>query len=385
MYLASWIFLLVLGGGFGLAGRVSAAEVTAVDSIRKYRFKAKNARDKKDYDEALQSYREYMKYESDEKRIKQAYYFIGKIHFEKEKFEAAKQALKQAVSLDSLYVNPNLTLYQIYLHQSLPDSAAQCLERVVQARPGKTQHRRKLADLYRRRNRTQAAIRHYVHLAEKAGSDVELFGLLAVLHEDLGATAQALEWRRRLLQVQGVARDSSGGGPEGQVETLESILELQRQSGDAEGIFETLKQLVESDPSNSYSYYSQIAEGAEKEDDKAMKIIGLEGMARSNPKDLETVAMLVDLHLRGEKQEMAYHWLERGLEVDETHAHLQLLRGDLIVLQGGAEEDAIEAFEQAMQDPVWGQTAQQRIWQLRPPETEEEKLKKKFFGSSDEE
>ena len=385
MYLASWIFLLVLGCGFGLADWASAAEITVVDSIRKYRFKAKNARDKKDYDEALRSYREYLKYESDDKKIRQAYYFIGKIHFEKDEFEAAKQALKQAVSLDSLYVNPNLTLYHIYLRQSRLDSAAQCLEWGVQARPGKTQHRRKLADLYRRQNRTQAAIRHYVHLAEKAGNDIELFGLLAVLHEELGATAQALEWRRRLLQAQGVARDSSGGRAEGQVETLEAILKLQRQSDDAEGVFETLKQLVESDPSNSYSYYSQIAEGAEKEDDEAMKIIGLEGMARSNPKDLETVAMLVDLHLRGERRKMAHHWLERGLEVDETHAHLQLLRGELIVLQRGAEEDAIEAFEQAMQDPVWRQTAQQRIWQLRPPETEEEKLKKKFFGSSDEE
>ena len=384
MYLASWIFLLVLGGGFGFADRAPAAEITAVDSIRKYRFLAKNARDKKDYDEALKSYREYLKYESDEKKIKQAYYFVGKIHFEKDEFEAAKQALKQAVSLDSLYVNPNLTLYQVYLRQSRPDSAAQCLERVVQARPGKTQLRRKLADLYRRQNRTQAAIRHYIPLAEKAGNDVELFGLLAVLHEDLGATAQALEWRRRLLQTQGVARDSSGGGAEGQVETLEAILELQRQSDDVAGVFETLKKLVESDPSNSHSYYSQIAEAAEKEGDETMKIIGLEGMARSNPKDLETVAMLVDLHLRGEKREMAHRWLERGLEVDETHAHLQLLRGELIVLQGGAEEDAIDAFERALQDPVWGQTAQQRIWQLRPPETEEERLKKKFFGSGDE-
>ena len=185
MYLASWIFLLVLGCGFGFVGRALAAEITVVDSIRKYRFKAKNAREKNDYDEALQFYREYLKYESDEKRIRQAYYFIGKIHFEKEEFEAAKLALRRTVALDSLYVNPNLTLYQIYLHQSLPDSAAQCLERVVQARPGKTQHRRKLADLYRRQNRTQAAIRHYVHLAEKTGK---------LMPSDIRGRKEVMEW-----------------------------------------------------------------------------------------------------------------------------------------------------------------------------------------------
>jgi tetratricopeptide (TPR) repeat protein len=380
-----WIYLLAIGTSLGLASRAPAAEVTATDSIRKYHFKAKTAREKKDYDEALEFYREYLKYESNEKKARQAYYYIGDIHFGKKEFEAAKQALKQAVSLDSLYANPNIKLYQIYRSQSRPDSAAQCLERVVQALPDKLLYRRKLADLYRLQNRTRDAIRHYIRIIEMAGDDEELCDLLAVLHEDLGETARALEWRRRLLQVQGVAGDSSGRGQGEQMETLESILELQRKSGDVQGAFETLKQLVESDLSNRYSYYSQIAELAEKEGDKAMRIKGLEGMARSNSKDLETVAILVDLHLREKKQEAAQKWLERGLREDETNAHLQLLKGELLILKGGAEEEAIQAFERAKEDPVWEQTAQQRIWQLRPPETAEEKLKKKFFGGGDEE
>ncbi len=36
----------------------------------------------------------------------------------------------------------------------------------------------------------------------------------------------------------------------------------------------------------------------------------------------------------------------------------------------------------AMADQLWRDMAQQRIWQLRPPETEEEKAKRKFFGKS---
>ena len=53
--------------------------------------------------------------------------------------------------------------------------------------------------------------------------------------------------------------------------------------------------------------------------------------------------------------------------------------GDLQVVRG-AEEDALASFAKAREDPEWESVAQQRIWQLRPPETEEEKLKREFFG-----
>ncbi len=46
----------------------------------------------------------------------------------------------------------------------------------------------------------------------------------------------------------------------------------------------------------------------------------------------------------------------------------------------GDEEEAIAAYEQAMADQLWRDMAQQRIWQLRPPETED--AKREFFGKS---
>ena len=54
-----------------------------------------------------------------------------------------------------------------------------------------------------------------------------------------------------------------------------------------------------------------------------------------------------------------------------------------MVMQGN-EEDALTAFEVARADPGWQEVAQQRIWQIRPPETEEERLKRQFFGGGDE-
>ena len=44
--------------------------------------------------------------------------------------------------------------------------------------------------------------------------------------------------------------------------------------------------------------------------------------------------------------------------------------------------DAVASFELARIDPNWEAVAQQRIWQIHPPETEEEKLRREFFGDS---
>ena len=44
---------------------------------------------------------------------------------------------------------------------------------------------------------------------------------------------------------------------------------------------------------------------------------------------------------------------------------------------------AVTVYEKAMSDPAWERVAQQRIWKIHPPETEEEKLKREFFGGQD--
>jgi lipopolysaccharide biosynthesis regulator YciM len=79
---------------------------------------------------------------------------------------------------------------------------------------------------------------------------------------------------------------------------------------------------------------------------------------------------------------LAEKWLDRGLEVDANSAQLLLLKGDLLH-DSGSDTVAVSFYRRAMHDPVWERIAQQRIWNVIPPETEEEKLKKAFFGGSD--
>lgn len=404
--------LLLVALSLFLLGRSWAAEESVADSVRKYRFLAKSARDKGEYAEAARFYGEFLKYEPQDAKAR---FFLGESSFRAGDQAGAKVALGQVLLLDSLHVNANLALYNVYMRdesladsleldgEAAADSAAQCLERVLLARPEDAEKRRSLADLYRRLNRLDRAIPHYERLVAgidddqgepiaaaevqagiteslatvaeaRAAAAKDLIELVAVLYEEKGDPGQALAWRQRLA---GTAHSTSGSAPG--MEELEAMLRLQVQTGDTAAAMKTLLELAIADSANGYSYYSRLATLAEQAGDQRGRLRAWEGMARANPRDLETVALLVEAYLGRGSTGQADHWLDRGLRADGRDAHLQLLRGDLLARQGD-EDGAIAAFELAKADRRWESVAQQRIWELRPPETAEEKLKREFFG-----
>ena len=368
------LWLAICALVLGADARANENEVAIADSIRKYKYYAKTARQNKEYDRAIGYYTTVLQYSPQELT---AAYFLGQLYYkEKKDLDNARIALRRVVSIDSLHLNSNRLLYTIYQAVGEADSAALSLERALLKKPNAADHR-KLADLYRREGRNERAIVHYEQLVEAEREDTtgvedaELIEILAVLHQELGQVDQALEWRKR--QVEG----GTGGADQ-----LESIVELKLEVGDVEGVYDTLLELAKVDSQNAYSYYNRIASIASEEGDDTWRFKGLKGMVEADPKDLKSIAELVEWHQgRGEFAE-AKEWLRRGLKVNPEDAHLLLLKGDNLVREGD-EEGAIAAFEKAQADPAWEKVAQQRIWQLRPPETEEEKLKRQFFGGEE--
>ena len=367
------ICALVLGAD----ARANENEVAIADSIRKYKYYAKTARQNKEYDRAIGYYTTVLQYSPQELT---AAYFLGQLYYEKKDstgariaLPQARIALRQAISIDSLHLNSNRLLYTIYQAVGEPDSAALSLERALLKKPNAAD-RRKLADLYRREGRNERAIAHYEQLVEADTTgveDAELIEILAVLHQELGQVDQVLEWRKRQVE------EGTGGADQ-----LERIVELKLEVGDVEGAYDTLLELAKVDSQNTYSYYNRIASIASEEGDDTWRFKGLKGMVEADPKDSESIAELVEWHQSHGEFASAKEWLRRGLKVNPEDAHLLLLKGDNLVREGD-EEGAIAAFEKAKADPAWEKVAQQRIWQLRPPETEEEKLKRQFFGGEE--
>ena len=367
-----WLALCALV--LGADARANENEVAIADSIRKYKYYAKTARQNKEYDRAIGYYTTVLQYSPQELT---AAYFLGQLYYQKKKdLDNARIALRRAVSIDSLHLNSNRLLYTIYQAVGEADSAALSLERALRKKPSAAD-RRKLADLYRRAGHHERAIVHYEQLVEAEREDTtgvkdaELIEVLAVLHQELGQVDQALKWRKR--QVEG----GTGG-----VDQLESIVELKLEVGNVEGAYDTLLELAKEDSQNAYSYYNRISSIASEAGNDSMHIEGLKGMVEADPKDSESIAELVEWHQGSGEFAKAKKWLRQGLKVSPEDAHLLLLKGDNLVREGD-EEGAIAAFEKAKADPVWEKVAQQRIWQLRPPETEEEKLKRQFFGGEE--
>lgn len=371
----SRLVLLLLGAALLLPAGVSAQEAVA-DSVRKYKFLGKTARDKGDHEDVIGYYTRLAEFDPD---YHPAQYYIARANLALGQQEAAKAALLTAVDLRPDHDNTRLLLFQIYAGAAKADSAWLFLQPLVAAGAddAKVQdYHRTVADLYRRAGQDSVALLHYEQIVAAPGTTEEDRGelgeLLAVLYDDMGNTAKALEWRQRL----------AGNGGAGQVESLSKMVDLQIRSKDYAAAFATLRQLARVDSSASYSHFVRMSELGDTANDPEIRLAGLEGMARVQPKDLATVATITEIHLNDVNLPAASRWLGRGLKQNPDDAHLRVLQGDLLRQQKAPEDDVIAEYEIALKDPNWAAVAQQRIWQIRPPETEEEKLRKEFFGGS---
>jgi len=180
MLMVAWLLTSVL------VGRAEAAEEAVADSVRKYRFLAKTAGDRKDYPAAVDYYRRFLELKPDDQR---GHYRLGRVFYESRDLSSAWSSLDEALRLDSTHVNTNLVLFRVLNEQGIADSAALCLERVLAKRPADNVNRRLLADQYRRRNCTQQALGHYTQLAANLPGDSELVEIISVLYEALGEAA----------------------------------------------------------------------------------------------------------------------------------------------------------------------------------------------------
>lgn len=367
----------VLVAGFALCVGDANAQVATEDSVRKYKFLGKSARDKGDHAEVVDYYSRLLAFAPD---YHLGYYYAARAHLGLGNQPEAKKALLAAVALKPGHANTNLLLFQVYAGQAKADSAWLYLGPLVAANPGQAKYldyRRTVADLQRRGGNVAGAIGHYQAIAEDASVPKEtrqdLIELLAVLYDDLGDPAAALAWRQRLTDTGGSA----------DVESLSKMVDLQVDTKDIAAAWKTLKTLTRIDSAGRYSHFVRMSELGEQAGKPAMRLAGLEGMARSQPKDVETVATIAQTHLNDDDLVAAEAWLQRGLTQAPLNARLHMLRGDLLMRREADEDAIIAEYEVALKDPNWAAVAQQRIWEIRPPETEEEKLRKSFFGQGD--
>jgi tetratricopeptide (TPR) repeat protein len=357
--------------------QAAGTAISEPDSSRKYKYLAKTARERKEHEKALHYYSVLLHYQPS---YTVAHYFRGKIFAEQKDYASAKGSLLDGVALDSLHVNTNALLCQLYLNDGKADSAQVHLNRIRDLNGDRFRGlQRRVADALRRQGLTRDALAQYENLAAADSSQTaELYDLLATLCDGVGDADEALNWRRRLLLHQ---EQTDSGAPGVKIGTLREMALLQEKTSAYDDALATLHRLAHLDSANAYPYYSRMADIAEKTNKLEISKAALQGMARANPRDIESTATLAEMFVNEGELTVAEDWIDRGLAIAPRDGHLQVLKGE-IMARRGFEDQAIAAFEIARDDHAWRGVAQQRIWQLRPPETEEEKLKRAFFGDA---
>jgi len=99
-----------------------------------------------------------------------------------------------------------------------------------------------------------------------------------------------------------------------------------------------------------------------------------------SPQDCILIGELAELLLREGKTKKGLEYLGKGLEISPGDGKLRILMGEYFRGRGETEK-ALKEYKIALQDSNWRASAQEFIWQIQPPESEEEKAEREFFNS----
>jgi len=149
-----------------------------------------------DYTSAVKEYKEALKYDTSSG----IYYALAKTYFTINKLADAVKYSKLSVALDSTEIDYGLLLADIYIEAREVDSAAVVLERILATDSLNVSVHYKLARLYEN-TRPLEAIKIYNKLTRIIGPDWNVLFRVAELYEKLGYKEQAAESIKGLLEI----------------------------------------------------------------------------------------------------------------------------------------------------------------------------------------
>ena len=140
-----------------------------------------------------------------------------------------------------------------------------------------------------------------------------------------------------------------------------------------------LRRIAEND-STDISCLIKLEDIYRHQNDTHNLIWAIEQHHGESPRDCVLIGELAELLFREGKTEKGLEYLQKGLEISTDDGKLRILMGEYFRSRGEIEK-ALREYERALQDSTWRASAQEFIWQIQPPESEEEKAEREFFNS----
>ena len=347
--------------------KAGSAEVDSTLEARKHYSFAKQYEQNEMYEDAVTQYRKALQFDLRSPKI---HYSLGRLYYQLKQAPLAKTEFLWATRLDSAYADAHHMLARVYydaLHVDADyDSCLMEFERTAALRPDDPALRRVLVELYAFREQYEDALRHSVAVTRLEPQNIDAW----VQRGELAVTCGQID--------EAVVAYGEAWALDQDVRTLKILASLQYEAQRYEDALKSYEVVSASDPED-YDLLSRIASIHKKLGNAPKMIETLKRMVALRPEDLESVSQVAEWYLNAEELGRAKEWIDRGLKLNADDGRLLVLNGDYY-LSSGQEDLGIAEYEKALDDPLWKANAQQRIWTVRPPLSEEEKKRQEFFN-----
>jgi len=148
---------------------------------------------------------------------------------------------------------------------------------------------------------------------------------------------------------------------------------------DLDGASRHLRHLVEMEPSE-LPLLIRLEDLYRLRGDRMNLLWALERHHGIDHEDTGVIGELAELLLHANEDDRALGYLRTGLALAPADGRLRILMGEYY-RNRGEDDRALEEFTKALEDEKWRASAQEFIWQINPPESDEKKAEREFFSS----
>jgi tetratricopeptide (TPR) repeat protein len=346
---------------------VSGAQVQShADSLIKARKHFSFAVQYKKSGSLVQSYENYRQSIAYNDTVYQVHYSFADLLLKMERTDEARREFAISLRLNPAHLNSAQMLAKLYYEAAVYDSALAMFETIHRLEPDDVQVLSNIAALRTHLGMQREALAAYDELIDSGTPDES--------HTETAITIaiEVEEWEtaKRLNDLQLEKRPDDT-----QCLRRGTVISLgMRNPAEAIDYAQKLKRTGEID----MSIVESIGKLSKAIGDPEIILASLELRHETEPSNTAIAGELAEMLMAAGKSGQAEVIITDALNRTPGDAKLHILMGNLF-REKGDDNKAVHEYELALNDPRWKQTAQQLIWQIRPPQTESEKAEREFF------
>ncbi len=323
-------------------------------------------------------------------------------HKNNKDFELALEQYKLSISYVDTVYQVHFSFADLLLKMGLPLEARREYSASLKLNPSHSKSASILAKMYHESAEYDSALAMYEVVYRLEPENLEILAGIANLRDYLGKKTEALETYEKLIDHDEVSyeilmRASSLALSLDEFEKARSFLTLvlKKHSDDLDALKNAasaclamndpvaaslhLRRIAETD-STDISSLIRLEDIYRRQNDTGNLIWALELHLGVSPQDCVIIGELCEMLFREGNTKKGLEYMEKGLNFFPGDGKLRILMGEYY-RSCGETEKALRQYEIALRDSKWRASAQEFIWQIKPPETEEEKAEREFFNS----